>query len=759
MPSRAYREPAGHGGSRMRWHRGLALALVAVGATYISLGLWLSTGHGPVKTAFEAYRRYDVALRHDRPGRAAALGEQAIALARADTRWQPTDVAALSADIASTELAAGHTAKALELARDASRGLSQVSPADAGLSRLIDVARTHARIALAAGDGLEASCTFGVLLEQVGADRVIQPEASLHPHPELAFLAGYLTDLGPSFHVPASAVAPGTEAVPLTSCELLADFYAARKDYATAATVSDIVVAAAKTDKGLMPEMHAALLQRSAHMHELQGDIPVAEARLQDAVTTLDGAHNPEASLYALEALGTFLSNWGESARALPILKRALAIRDAQSERNRPQLAPTLLALGYAQLDSNETTAAEFSFKRALAISASPAAPSPSTSFDALNALAELYDGQGRHADAAQFKADAAKLQKTGMTDGAHLRDAGNVVRSPELTMRAIVVHVPFRAAGQPAGGRAQDAFAELSAAQAQGTTEVVLPAPQDVSWTALWPARNFDSVAQAFVRGRVGAPEMAADADPIRAATLLYIPGEASSFGAGAERAARLQAVIGPKIEVALSHWPTTPGDRGLLRDARAERFARTSIAGALGTFGVDKPDAPIALVAEGRGARLLAQTLAADGAVAARMRARATTVVLIAPELTAAEYKALAARFDAVHTRLAVYAAPGARGLLVARDVYHDVPIGLSESPVAGVDAEWIEIGVDDKWADFEALGNDAVLADIGTVLRGGPAADKRCGLARVSEARAGDTFVLNPRGCQPKVAGGKP
>src|SRR5262249_42563579 len=161
------------------------------------------------------------------------------------------------------------------------------------------------------------------------------------------------------------------------------------------------------------------LLQNSGHLHELVGDIPVAETRLEEAVNVLDGVGNSEARLYALETLGTFLSNWGESSRALPILERAVALRNAESERNLPRLAPTLLALGYAQLDSNDTHAAEASFHRALEISGSKAASARGTSLDAMNALAELYDSQGRHDDAAKYKADATKLQQSGISANA----------------------------------------------------------------------------------------------------------------------------------------------------------------------------------------------------------------------------------------------------------------------------------------------------------------------------------------------------
>ncbi len=397
------------------------MTLALFGTAYTCLGLWSSTGHGPAKTAFEGLRRYDEALRHGRKALASTIGEKTIALAGADAHWSPTELADLAGDVARTELAAGRTAKAMAVSGVASASLAQMSPEDAGLSRLIDIARTRAEIALAAGDGFGASCTLGVLLEEVGPDRVSAPEASVHPHPELIYLAQYLSAVGPRLHAPPATAAAAEARTPLTSCELLADFYTTRQDYASAAKVSDFVVGATtKSEAQIAPELHAALLQRDARIHELQGDVPVAQARLEEAVDVLDTTKNAEARVYALEMLGTFLSNWGESGKALPVLHRALAIREANDDRNLPRLAPTLVALGYAELDSNDIGAAESTFKHALSVAQAPGGTSVSASVDALNALAELYDSQGRHDEAAKLKSDASKLHPASASEGAH---------------------------------------------------------------------------------------------------------------------------------------------------------------------------------------------------------------------------------------------------------------------------------------------------------------------------------------------------
>jgi tetratricopeptide (TPR) repeat protein len=733
----------------------LAFALVVFGAAYVGLGPWLATGHGPLKSAFEGVRRYDAALSHNRVGLAAALGEATLALARNDTHWSQHQLAALESEIAETALAARRISEALELARSASARLAAAEPSQGeDLPLLIDVARMHARIALATGDGLEAACTFGVLLEQLGPDRVAHPEASLKPHPELAALARHLTDLGPSLRVPSAALAPDSAALPLTSCHLLADFYVEQKDYKAATTASEIVIAAARSDANLTPEIHAALLQKSAHVHELLGDVRLAETRLEEAVAVLDATPNPGASLYALEALGTFLSSWGESERALPVLQRALAIRESRSERNLPRLAPTLVALGYAQRDSQDPAAAETSFKRALEIASSEHASSPPASLEALIALGELYRDQGREAEAVTAAHDAAELQRAAAFFADEVKQPGNVLRMSEESTRALKLRIAFRATGTPASGRASDVFSTPAATTAAGEVEMVLPVVDGAPWAALWPKDRFENVARSYPRLRVGAPELGSDAGGPSQARLLFIPGEGSSFAGSAERAARIQAVAGPDIRVVLAHWASGAAARGYLKNSAADARARDEIADLMRTLGTAQGEAPIYLVAEGRGARHLSDLFNAGGD-APGFGERIAALILIAPQLSVEEMKALAGRFDPKRTRITVYAAENARALLAAREVYREAPVGLLPAPIAGLTGvEWIAAGIDQSAADFDTLASDALVSDIGRIVRAGPAADKRCGLARVSEARAGDAYVLNPQGCRPRA-----
>jgi tetratricopeptide (TPR) repeat protein len=750
---RARRESAiAAGGSDVSLHRGLAFALVVFAAAYAGLGSWLATGHGPLKSAFEGVRRYDAALAHGRTGLAASLGEATLALARTDAHWSQRQLAAFEAQVAETALAARRIPKALELVRSASARLAAAEPSQGeDLPLLIDVAAAHARIALATGDGLEATCTFGVLLEQLGPDRVAHPAASPKPHPELGALARHLTGLGRSLRVPSAALAPNSAAFPLTSCHLLADFYVEQEDYKAAASASDIVIAAARIDDKLTPEIHAALLQKSAHVHELLGDVKHAEKRLEEAVAVLDATRNPEASLYALEALGTFLSSWGESERALPVLQRALAVRESRSERNLPRLAPTLVALGHAQRDSADPAAAETSFKRAFELASSKHGSSTPASLEALIALGELYRDQGREAEAIRVSHDAAKLQRTGAFFADEVKQPGNVLRMSEESTRALKLRIAFRATGTPASGRASDAFSTPAAATTAGEVEIALPVVEGAAWAALWPKDRFERSANSYPRLRVGAPELGSEAGAPSQARLLFIPGEGSTFAAGAERAARLQAVAGPDIQVALAYWASGAGARGYLKNPAADAHARGEIADLMRNLGTAQGDAPIYLVAEGRGARHLSDIIN-DGGDAPGFGERLAALILIAPQLSSDEMRALAGRFDPKRTRITIYAAENARALLAARDVYREAPVGLLPAPIADVTGvEWIAAGIDQAAADFDTLASDALVSDIGRIVRDGPSADKRCGLARVSRARAGDAYVLNPQGCR--------
>lgn len=746
----AVRRPQKAGGSRVGLHRGLAIVLVVLGALYVALGNWLATGHGPATSAFEAVRRYDVALTHGRYALAASLGEEALAVALGDRNWSAPQIAAFEAELAETELAGHRIAEALDLVRSASKRLEALPATRIAL--VIEIAQTHARVASAAGNDLEAVCTYGVLLEQLGPDRVAQVEGNQKATSEIADLARDLTEIGTRLKAPAAALPPNVSAHPLTSCQLLADFYVERKDYKAAAAASDIVVAAARSDTRLAPEMRSALLQGSGHIHELVGDVQTAEARLNEAVEVLGATSNTGAKLHALETLGTFLSNWGESERALPVLERTLALQEADGERQKPRLASTLLALGYAQLDAADAAAAETSFKRAYALSSAEDTSSPPATREALTALGDLYQDQGREIDAIHAKEAAAAVEVAPTFDAG--RKLAEAQRTRAETVRVLTLRIPFRAAGTPASGRVSEAFSVPTDTKSTGEVSVVLAAPVGIDWAARWPKDRFERVAPSPALYGTGAPE-AAEGERTRQAAVLFFPGEGTDFAANAERTARLQAELGPDTQVILGHWASRRGPLGYLKNDLADAYARSLMSDLLGEA-ARVPEGPVSIVAEGRAARSLAETFAFD-LVPASVQERISALVFIAPLLGEKDMVSFGSRFDPKRTRLTVYAAQGARPLLAARAVYRAEPIGLRATPIPGLKrAEWIEIGIGEAAADFDTMASDALMSDIGAVVRGGPPAAKRCALARVSEARAGDAYALNPAGCEGGPAG---
>ncbi|MFO1187653.1 MAG: alpha/beta hydrolase [Alphaproteobacteria bacterium] len=247
----------------------------------------------------------------------------------------------------------------------------------------------------------------------------------------------------------------------------------------------------------------------------------------------------------------------------------------------------------------------------------------------------------------------------------------------------------------------------------------------------------------------------MAATAERTHQSAVLYIPGEGTSFAENAERAAQLQAELGPDTEVLLAQWASRRGPRGYLKNDLADTIARGLISDALAEL-VSVPEEAVSVVAEGRGARILVEAFGLER-VPENVRERVTTLVLIAPQLSEKDFAGFIARFDRARTRIAVYTAEAARPLLAARAVYGADPVGLRPTPTAGLKGvEWIQTGIGEPTADFATLGTDALFRDIGTVIRGGPPADRRCALAKVSEARSGDAYVLNPQGCEGGPAG---
>jgi tetratricopeptide (TPR) repeat protein len=715
----------------MKLSRGLALMLVLFGGLYAGLGPWLSASRGPATSSFEALRRYDAAASRGQAALAGALGGQALALAHKDSRWSPAQLADLARRVATTERSGGHDEAALAYARMATADVARAN--DASVSLVVRIAELHGDLALESGDRLEAICTYGGALERLGPDRITHPEGRLRPSPVLVALTAHLDSIGDRFAedaAPASLAAERAE--PLTTCNLVADFYADRHDYAAAAGISRIVLDRVFADPSIGSEIKAGLLQDGAHIAELNNDVPTAEARLNMAIAVLQGKQQKPALAVALEALAALHSNWSDSKGAQAILKKALALKQQLYGVRSPSLIAPLVALGYTQIDTNDPSGAEATLKHALDIAQTPPRPDPSATLEVMLALNELYEEQGLSQEADTLSTKIAALQKAG----ASLKPSD-------------VEDVPIAVA--PADGRLAVFDIAFGSPHARGHIEVALNAPKAAPWTRSWASGTFVSASDPPNHPLVYAPRLAklGDADPTIGATLVFIPGQGTSLASGAARLARLQALIGPGQSPVLIDWAADERLGDGVRDAGEERVGRLALESVID--GIPASRQSLTFVAEGRGANVLATALKEMNAEQRRTIAdRLKTLILVAPDLPDATLQAWLAGLEKGRVRTVIYAAPTARPLLIAKALYGDTPIGLDPARVARLGVETIEIGEGKPWADFDTLSSDALIADIGSVIKGEPAG-KRCGIVAANQTGGIAKLSDDAAGCE--------
>jgi len=712
----------------MKLSGGLALMLIIFGGLYGGFGPSLSVARGPAHSSFEAVRRYDTAQSHGAIGLASSLGEASLAMARQDSRWPASDLADLARRVAESDRAAGHIADALNAARIAGASLDTVAEPDKQL--LIGVAEAHGDIALMSGNKLEAACSYGLLLERVGPDRVAHPEARLWPHPVLAELTKHLDAIGPRFAAGSPQAASGEGSPPLTSCHLLADFYAERNNYAAASEISDLVMGklmAATID----PEIRAALLQDAAHISELDGNVAAAKTRLTQAVDALGGNGQKPALVVALEALATIHANWSDAKGAEPILERAIGLAQQLYGPDYPSLVSPLVALGYAQLDSGKTQEAEATLNRALGIAESESARNPSAALEPMLALSELYQDQQRKAEADALNARMAALQKAGATlKPADVEDVPILV--PKAASRLAVFDIPFRSR------------------EASGRITAALAAPASAEWTKQWPDKTFVKASESFAQPMVYAPKLtrAGDADPTIGATLVFVPGQGTDLAAAAARLARLQGLIGPGELPVIVDWTDDTRLADGLRDDAAEHAGERALETVLA--GIPASQQGVTLIAEGRGAYILASALAN---LTARERqavdARLKHLILIAPDVPEATLRTWLAGPDGKSVQTLVYPSANARPLLIAKTIYGADPIGLDATRVAALGVETVDTSRGTDWLDFDQVASSALIADMASVISAGAPAAKRCGLVHERGAMA-NLFALDPSGC---------
>ncbi len=716
-----------------RLSRGLALMLVVFGGIFAGLGQWLCVSRGPATTSFEGVRRFAAALDAQDLPLAASLGRKSIALVSADKRWGAAERAELDYHMATTSASIGQKADALKFARMASGEIA--SAPEANLDLAVNVAQLHGDLALGVGNKLEAACTYGLLLERVGPDRVAYPEERLRPHPTLEALTDHLISLGKAFAA-ATASTPATAEktnAPLTSCNLAAGFYAARKDYTAAASISDAVLKRSANDKKMGPEIRAALLQDASHIAELNGQIDLAKARAAAAVNVLsgDGLEAPRA--VALERLAMLHTNWSDAKGAEPYLQEAIYLKQKIDGTDSPDLISPLLTLGYARLDNKDAESAESLFKRALSIAEVQPKKDSSASLEATLALAELYDDENRSSEAAEMHSKAADLQQAGVA--LHAADVEDLpLVEPAAKKRLALINIGYASDKQ------------------SGQIEVALNAP-NADWVGAWPLSTFTPASESFASPMVYAPRMdrAGKVGEDGTPNILFVPGQGTNLSGNAARLARLRAFMGPGAKPLLIAW--TDGDAVTegLRSGRAEAAGVHSIAAALSRDARAHSMPPLTIIAEGRGAFVALSALAElPPAQRAKIDNRLQNLILIAPDIDAALFTQALAHIDRSRTRTIVYAEIMARPLRVSNMIYGARPIGLDPKQISqfkGV--ETIEIKGSGGWAGFGALWSEALIGDIARVVNRATPAGSRCGVAP-DGARTANLYALDPQGC---------
>lgn len=720
-----------------RLSRGLALMLIVFGGLFAGLGEWLCVSRGAATTSFEATRRFAAALDAQDLPLAVTLGSKSLPLVSADKRWGASERAELYYRVAAANASIGRAAKALSFERMASDELAGAPDAD--LDLVINVARLHGDLALRAGNKLEAACTYGLLLERVGPDRVAHPEERLRPHPVLEALTDHLISLGKAFTA-APATPKAKASPPLTSCNLAADFYAERKDYTAAASISDAVLKQAENDKTIGPEIRAALLQDASHIAEFNGQIELAKSRAALAVDTLSGDDLAAPRAVALERLAMLHTNWSDAKGAEPYLQEAIHLKQRVDGVDSPSLISPLLTLGYARLDTKDASSAESLFKRALSIAEVQKSNDFSASLEATLALAELYDDEGRASDAAEMHGRAAELQKSGVT--LHSADVEDLpIVEPSDKKRLAVFDIPYRDGKQ------------------SGHVEVALSATHNAGWMSAWPLGTFTPASENFAAPMVYAPriDLAGETSGASPPNILFVPGQGTDLSGNAGRLARLQALMGPDSKPLLIAWTAGDAVSEALRSDRAEAAGERAVVAALSRAAQSPSTPPLTLIAEGRGAFVALKALGKlPPTLRAKVDERLARLILIAPDFDAALFTQELAHIDRSRTRTIIYAAKTARPLLASSAIYGAKPIGLDPAPVSrfkGV--ETIEIGSAGEWTDFNMLWSDALITDITSIVRGGPSDANRCGVAAADAgANKAGRYVLNLQDCAAQV-----
>src|ERR1700730_1494241 len=117
----------------------------------------------------------------------------------------------------------------------------------------------------------------------------------------------------------------------------------------------------------------------------------------------------------ALYSLGVVYDAQGKSTEALPLYKRALAIREKALGPDHPNVAASLDSLAGVYLAPGRYAEAEPLHKRALAIYEKALGPDHADVATSLNNLAELYRNQGRYAEAEPLHKRALAIREKAL--------------------------------------------------------------------------------------------------------------------------------------------------------------------------------------------------------------------------------------------------------------------------------------------------------------------------------------------------------
>ena len=141
-------------------------------------------------------------------------------------------------------------------------------------------------------------------------------------------------------------------------------------------------------------------------------------AAMDNAVTDIDSGRfkdDPETEASLRDTIGVILFNNAKYDKALPLLERALDMRERLFGGDAPAVATSLTSLATLHLEQGRFSQAEPLFARALAIREKALSPDHADLATGLNNLASLYQVQSRYAEAEPLYTRALAIQEKAL--------------------------------------------------------------------------------------------------------------------------------------------------------------------------------------------------------------------------------------------------------------------------------------------------------------------------------------------------------